>query len=386
MHRQVSEFIAFAIAHDGIGDKARFLSAAMERFQFIKDRSVFYTEGFAVRFSYSATGSFSNTVLSLSNLRKYDTAPFIVCLVTSKENRLFLANSTFLVKISHSSQQLTNYNIKGSFNGSDIAKEFNGMVNSPENFERLFAIHAELGFEGNLTRLVEATTNISPTGKKFQVGIDTEKVILDSVKRAEAFAQSAHFTELKRDLDERVTKYEREILVASHIENVNIRGRIIEYLIAGDDENLKGKLVREISEEYGKIPQFKTDNTLGDYRRIFDDSIITETDVKTKIMVLSSNPKGYNIDKLLEFLSKEGSVFLFYFIGIAPGHIVNRILVSVFHADLLNATITLRHWAGRNSRGVTQFEGTTLHRIITEPNSRFDRDVAEQFLRDLMAL
>lgn len=386
MHRQVSDFIAFAKANDGIGDKARFISAAAERFQLIKDRSVFYSEGFAVRFSYSATGSFSNTVLSLSNLRKYDTAPFIVCLVTPKENRLFLANSTFLVKISHSSQQLTNYNIKGSFNGSDIAKEFNGMTNSPENFERLFAIHTELGFEGNLTRLVEATTNITPTGRKFEVDGRTEKIILNSVKRAETFIKSEYFTELKRDLDERVTKYEQEILVASLIENVNIRGRIIEYLIAGDDEHLKGQLVREISEEYGKVPQFRTDNTLGDYRRVFDDHIITETDVKTKIMVLSSNPKGYNIDKMLEFLSQEDSVFLFYFIGIAPGHIVNKVLVSVFHTDLLNATITLRHWAGRNSRGVTQFEGTTLHRIIIEPNSRFDRGRAEQFLRELIRL
>lgn len=146
MHSQLKAFIEFAKEHDGIGDKARFVKAAADRFNFIRDRSVFYTEGFAVRFSYSARGSFSNTVLSLSNLRKYDTAPFIVCLVTASENRLFLANSTFLIKVSHSSQQLSNYNIKGSFNGSDIAKVFNGIPNSPEHFDRLSAIHAELGF------------------------------------------------------------------------------------------------------------------------------------------------------------------------------------------------------------------------------------------------
>jgi hypothetical protein len=386
MNSQVSAFIAFAKANDGIGDKARFIRAAVERFQFIKDRSVFYSEGFAVRFSSTATGSFSNTVLSLSNLRKYDSAPFIVCLIGPRENRLFLANSTFLVKISHSSHHLTNYNIKGSFNGSDITKELNGIANSPVNFDRLFAIHAELGFEGNLSRLVEATNGIAPTGRKFEVDGARQKVILDSVKRANDFTLSANYTELKRDLDARVAKYESQILVASHIENVNIRGRIIEYLIAGDDEELKGKLVREISEEYGKLPQFKTDNTLGDYQRIFDDTILTETDVKTKVMLLNSNPKGYNIDKLLEFLSQDGTVFLFYFIGIGPDSIVNKILVSVFQEDLLKATLTLKHWAGRNSRGVTQFEGTTLHRIILNPSNSIDVAKAERFLSELIRL
>jgi hypothetical protein len=113
---------------------------------------------------------------------------------------------------------------------------------------------------------------------------------------------------------------------------------------------------------------------------------VTETDVKTKVMVLNSNPKGYNIDKMLEFLSKQGSVFLLYLIGIAPDKIVNKVLVSVFQEDLLDATLTLKHWSGRNSRGVTQFEGATLHNLIVEPNRKFDSEKAESFLRDLVSL
>ncbi len=386
MHPQVLDFIAFIESLNGVGDKARLIEAAVERFKFIKDRSVFYTEGFAVRFSYTGSGSFSNTVLSLSCLRKYDAKPFLVCLVTPRDNRLYLANSTFLNKISHTSQQLTTSNIRGSFNGADITKEFNGILNSPENFARLFAIHAELGFEGNLLRLVEATNNIAPTGQKFQVGPAEEQAIVESVTRAKEFLESRFFDELKEDLDRRVGRYEREILIASHIENVNIRGRIIEYLIAGDDEELKERLIREISEEYGTIPKFKTENALGDYRRVFDDIHVTETDIKTKIMVLNSNPKGYNIDKMLEFLSAKGSVFLLYLIGIAPDKIVNKVLVSVFQEDLLDATLTLKHWSGRNSRGVTQFEGATLHRLIIEPNKKFDATKALSFLRGMMSL
>lgn len=65
------------------------------------------------------------------------------------------------------------------------------------------------------------------------------------------------------------------------------------------------------------IPQFKTENTLGDYAKEFKD-YVTETDVKTKIMILDSNPKAYNLDKMLEFLASERSVFMFYFVGVEP--------------------------------------------------------------------
>jgi len=62
-------------------------------------------------------------------------------------------------------------------------------------------------------------------------------------------------------------------------------------------------------------------------------------------MILQSNPKAYNIDKLLDFLSSDDSVFLFYFIGIEPSRIVNQSLVSIFQKDLLNSTIIQSHWA-----------------------------------------
>ena len=42
---------------------------------------------------------------------------------------LTLANTTFLHKISHSSQDLRVDNIKGSFNGHDIMREFEGVCN-----------------------------------------------------------------------------------------------------------------------------------------------------------------------------------------------------------------------------------------------------------------
>ena len=93
----------------------------------------------------------------------------------------------FLRKISHSSQELRVDNIKGSFNGSDIMRDFMGVSNEPDNFEFLFTSHRNYTFEENLERLVEATNNIHPTSKRFS---PTEKqlwCIRTSVERAISF-------------------------------------------------------------------------------------------------------------------------------------------------------------------------------------------------------
>ncbi len=385
MNNQLQEFVRFVEERHGINDKSALSQAAAAHFGLTKDRSVFYCADFAVRFSSSASTSFGNTVLSLSNLKKFDDRPFIVCLVTPTANHCFLANSTLLKKISHSSHELRENNIKGSFNGSDIIRSFEGIPNSSANVERLFEIHAGIGFAGNLPRLVEATNNISPSGEKFAVGPSERETILLAPMRAESFVNSADARTLKAELDKQVEKFKHEILLASLIENVNVRGRIIEYLIAGEDETLRGELVYALQNRGNGIPAFKTDNTLGDYQRIFD-AYHTETDVKTKIMILNSNPKAYNIDKMLEFLAHEKSVFMFYFVGVDATKIANTVLVSMFEANLLGSTVVLRHWAGRNSRGVTQFEGKTINSLIHTPTFAIDQDAATAFLRSLVAL
>ena len=168
-------------------------------------------------------------------------------------------------------------------------------------------------------------------------------------ERAIRFVASPDAETLKQELDDRVDRYRNEIVLAALIENVNVRGRIIEYLIAGEDDALRQEIIRAVQSKSASkgIPAFKTENALGDYQRLFD-NFVTETDVKTKIMILSSNPKAYNLDKILEFLSHDKSVFMFYFVGVDPTRIVNTVLVSMFQTDLLRSTILLRHWAGRN--------------------------------------
>ena len=385
MHSPLKTLLDLIAANNGINNKARLSRIVSEAFQLTLDRSVYYCNDFAIRFSSSAGRNFGNTVLSLSNLRKYDDRPFIVCLVTPRINYCLIANTTFLKKISHSSQELRENNIRGSFNGSDIVKEFEGISNTPENINRLYDIHAEIGFEGNLARLVEATNNISPSGVKYGVTNRTAPVILDAPRRALRFVASKDCCTLKAELDLKVNTFKTEILLAALIENVNVRGRIIEYLIAGEDEALRQQLVSALKSRNKDIPQFKTENALGDYQRRFD-AFDTETDVKTKIMILNSNPKAYNLDKMLEFLSSDRSVFMFYFVGVDPGKIVNTVLVSMFQRKLLRSTILLRHWAGRNSRGVTQFEGKTINDLIVTPESEIDESESVDFLKRVITL
>ena len=385
MSSRLHDLVQFIREHDKINDKSALAKLVADTFSLIKDGKVFYCAHFAIRFSAASTGSFPNTVLSLSNLRKVDDRPFVACLVTPECNYCVLANTTFLKKISHSSQALRENNIKGSFNGSDIVRAFEGIPNRPDNFERLFAIHESIGFDGNLARLVETTNNITPSGKKFEVNPIAEATILAAPGRAISFLQSEEVRILKAELDEKVGQYQNEILLASLIENVNVRGRVIEYLIAGKDDQLRGELVKALQMREGGIPPFKTDNSLGDHQRIFD-SYHTETDVKTKIMILNSNPKAYNIDKILDFLSHGKSVFMFYFVGVDDTRIVKTALVSMFESELLKCTILLRHWAGRNSRGVTQFEGKTINSLIVSSDHDLDETAAVGFLKQLIVL
>ena len=369
----------------GLNNKQQVAESIALEFHLTKDRSVYYNKDFALRFSSSNSETFGNTVLSLSALQKYDEIPFIVVLVLPNRIKCLLANSTLLKKVSHSSQELRVNNIRGSFNGSDIMRELSGIPNEGNNLTKLFDIHASIGFEGNLPRLVESTNNISPSGLAFSPTAYELEAIMHSPERAHSFLMSSEYKVLRRELNDKVSEFKNEIMLAAMIENVNVRGRVIEYLIAGEDRSLIKEIVKALKGDRNGIPAFKTDNQLGDYMREFE-TYLTATDVKTKIMVLNSNPKAYNLDKMLQFLSKPKSIFMFYFVGIDTVKIADSVLVSMFEKKLLTGTILLKHWAGRNSRGVTQFDGSIIHDLILHPSASLDMEAAKSFLRKIVQL
>ena len=385
MNKIVREFVEYVVTSCPQNDKEKVKKAIQEKFSLTKDRSVFYCQNFAVRVSYTKTNSFSNTVLSLSALQKFDSIPFFVILVSGiAKNKVFLANTTFLTKISHSSQQLSMSNIKGSFNGSDISKGYHGIENNDKNFEKLFAFHTGVTWEDNLERLVDATSQIEGTGKKFTITPPILSKIYASIGRAKDFVNSSNFEKLNNDLNNRVKISSDLIMVASRIENVNIRGRLIEALVTSDDET-RAKLKQALAKAESELPIYDTKNGLGDYRVSFSNGN-TYTDIKTKIVYLDSNPKAFNIDKFLEVMSEDNSVFLFYFIGIDEKEIVNTALCSVYHKELTETTVKQFHWAGRNSRGVTQFIGKVLNDIINSKpfKNNIDEATAKRFIDKLI--
>lgn len=378
----IDRLITFISNRDGIADKEDLSIAVQQEFHLAKNRSVFYCEWFAVRFCTADSSNFGNTVLSLSSLRRYDTFPFIVCLVTPNKNYLLLANTTFLKKISHSSQSLREDNIRGSFNGSDIMRSFEGLENIPENFEELFTSHENHPFEMNLKRLVKTSKNIVPTGTRF---IPTEPqlfLIQNSVDRAISFMNSAEYITLKNELDARVQAVRTEIKIASTIDNVNERGRIIEYLITAPDVQ-KIPLIQCLHANR-PLPEIYTADALGDYEYKFH-QYLAQTDIKSKLLFMNSNPKGYNIDKLLKFLATENSVYLIYIVAIDSDGSIQTQLCSMFNRQLLSATKIIYHWAGRNSRGVTQYDGRALKAILDDFDRSIDYNASQAFLRSCLS-
>ena len=382
MNKIVFEFVEYVNGDMPKHNKEKAQQEAQQRFGMTKDGMVYYTEYFAVRFCYSKGGSFSNTVLALSTLQKFDNIPFFVVLIRGNENNeIFLANSSLLQKISHSSQELRMDNIKGSFNGSDIIKVYNTIPNDSEHFEQLFAIHEGFTWSDNLERLVESTSQIRPQREKFDPDAIQARNILSSVDRAKEFVQSKDYLILKCDLDQRVQRNLQSILIASRIENVNIRGRLIEYLITTENNTTLDDL-RYIESQ---LPVYDTKNGLGDYIREFPNRK-TYTDIKTKIMYLGSNPKAYNVDKFLECMGEGNSVFMFYFVGIDENGLANCVLCSVYDKKLIDATIFQLHWAGRATRGVAQFNGNSLSNIIRSGSfvHEINLEQCQSFLKNLL--
>ena len=387
MNTRCKEFVDYIVNHAPQHNKQVVEDDVCAHFNLTKDRKVYHNEYFAVRFSYSksASDSFSNTVLSLSALEKYDKIPFFVVLVRQPStNLILLANTTFLKKISNSSQELSMTNIKGSFNGSDIMRDYDNKTNTPDNFDYLFAVHQGLNWEDNLSRLVDASSNIKPVNQKFIPSDAESKNIYESVSRAVDFISSANFSVLEDDLNERCNKSRKEILIASHIENTNIRGRLIESLITSNDEE-RQHIINNLHNLEAALPSYDTKNGLGDYYREFNNGD-TYTDIKTNVIYLNSNPKAYNVDKFLKQMADSRSIFLFFFIGVDENSIFKTLLCSVYHGKLIDNTILQFHWAGRNTRGAAQFNGIAIDEMLKEANftNNICVDKAKDFLKQLL--
>lgn len=329
-----------------------------------KARSVYVADGFSIRFSEAMTGGFSNTVLSLSALAKHDTLPFIVAVVRKSSVNFLLANATFLKKISHSAQELRVDNVKGSFNGSDIMTVYEGVTNTPENFDELFSLHSAFTWEDNLERLVEKTNSIVTRNIRFQPSDAEKELILNAPVRFADAINSESYMSVEQKLIAQIDLKKSEILAASKIDNVNIRGNVIEQLITG------GRNAHE----------------LGDLVESLDGRKLV-IDIKTKLLDRASSPKAYNVDKMLRLLAQPTSIFAFFMVGVnmSQGEVTGRLL-TVLDDALRKYTVVQHHWAGRGSRGVTQFTGRFGQAFSSNYCPKIDIESSQNFLVDLIGV
>lgn len=388
MNGNVHKFVDFIERNKAVNTKEQMIELVCNNFTMVKDgKALYHTDFFAVVFCYSKNNSFSNAVLSLSKLEKYDHIPcFVVVVKKDVDNVIYMINTTFLNKISHSSKDLRVDNIKGSLLGSNIRKNFEeiGKSNKPSDFDDLFSYHQGFTWQENLERLVESTNQIKPQKQKAILGKVEQDNLFKAPERAKEFINSEDYITLVDDLRKRCEEVKDAILVASRIDNVNIRGRLIEVIITSSKEE-RNQLLINLKRAESLLPTYDTKNELGDYIRRFDKAD-TYTDIKTKVLYLDSNPKAYNIDKFLECMSKEKTVFMFFFIGIDETGIMNTALVSVFHDQLQETTLLQHHWAGRATRGVAQFNGKTINDILND--NTFKNNICEvkskEFLKTLL--
>ena len=388
MNQLVHDFVRLIENNKGINTKEEMIDVVCQNFTMVKDgRAVYHTAFFAVVFCYSKNNSFSNVVLSLSKLEKYDHIPcFVVLVKKDLDNAIYMINTTFLDKISHSSNDLRVDNIRGSLLGSNIRKDLVEIAkrNQPADFDDLFSYHQGFTWQENIERLVESTNNIKPNKEKAVLDDNEKKNLLKAPSRAISFVNSEDYNILLDDLRNRCEEVKEAILVASHIDNVNIRGRLIEVLITSNPDE-RDKLLRNLGEIEHLLPTYDTKNDLGDYVRTFEKSD-SYTDIKTKVLYLDSNPKAYNVDKFLKCMGKDKSVFMFFFVGIDETGIVNTVLASVFHNKLQKTTLLQHHWAGKGTRGAAQFNGKTINELLREEPfiNEINEEDSQRFLQGLL--
>lgn len=382
----INSFIAEVRKNEGVGNKDLLADKIEKMFKLNQKRAIYYCDSFAVRFCSTKrnTNSVSNTVMALKHIKGFDTIPLFVCVVGPNTNYLRLANATFIKKVSHSSQNLREDNIVGNINYPDIMKEYAGIKNSDENYEKLFDIHCKIGFSGNLQRIVRATNDIVPTGKRFIPTEEQKEIILEAPNRAYDFILSNTYAELKADLDKKTKAVEADIqlIERQYCHDEKLRGNLVEYFIKSTDEKHKCELRKKI-ENKEVIEDLTVENGLGDYS-VKKDGYSIETDIKSKVTSLKSTPKGYNVDKLLKFLSDPSSIYLLYIVAMNGNQKPLTELASIFQEQILNKTRIQPHWAGRNSRGVAQFEGKSLEYFIEDSDIRIEVEKARRFLEKLL--
>lgn len=319
------------------GGKDELVAALIQRFTLIKQRALLVGDAFVVRVSQnSADTGFPNAVVAFKKIVKHDALPVIACLITPNRCDLYLANPTFLRKVSHTSHGLTDQKLVGSILGSDIAVAHEGTANTPENFAALWAVHQREDHSAHRARIIAATQAIAGARTLWSPSPPEVDRILTAPQLAHAISDEPDYVKLAARLDA-VTQQKRDrILAAARDTNAKTRGDRIEKLVTGAAKNQGlGDLAVQVL------------------------TVTISVNVKSKRLDLSSAPKAYNVKKLLQDLALGNRLLAILFVGVDPNRdLVMTRLVSVFDRTLLAAARIDLRWSGRGTRGTIQFSGS----------------------------
>lgn len=346
-------------------NKETIVDAIVKKFNLSANRKVYQNKDIGIRFSNVRNGGYGNTFLGFRQILENDDKPLIACIIRNKEIEFLLANSTFIIRISHSSKIFELLKIRGSVNLTDIVKSFSGYSNEPKNFEELFKLHLDIPQKDNIERVFENTKLIKSNKEKADITDELREKILKNISFIKNIEKDTEFIKTKDALIKSVENAKTEILKIAKTHNVNIRGNLIEQLIT------KGKNSHELGDILIPINN--------------DQTIII--DVKSKLLNSSSAPKAYNIDKLLGTLSKDKVYFGYLFIGVDDKkNEVKTNLVSFIDNALINNTKIQHHWSSKNSRGTTQLVGDIKNIFESNFVNEIDIEQSQKFIEKLINL
>jgi len=346
------------------GAKDALVAALTGRFPLTKHGALLVGNAFVVRVSQnSADTGFPNAVVAFKKIVEHDDKPVVVCLLTPNRCNVYLANTTFLRKVSHSSHGLTEQKLVGSILGSDILAEYEGVANTAGNLASLWRRHQQADRAAHRLRIIAATQTIGASAETWVPSSSETDRILAAPELAHRISGTPEYVALAATLDAAVQQQRAAILEAARDENAKTRGDRIEQIVTGAAKN----------------------QGLGDLS-VQVLTITISIDVKSKRLDLSSAPKAYNVDKALRDLAQGNRLLAVLFVGVDPDRdVLSTRVVSVFDRTLIAASRVDARWSGRGTRGTVQFSGSIDALWKDGFVEKIEVEVAKEFLRGLIA-
>lgn len=340
-------------------------NAVKDKFCLIKNGAFLTNNTFTICFSSTkAAGSCSNTVAAFKKIISYDEKPIFCCLTTPTTNNLYLINTSFINKVSHSSKNLSKTKYTGSINFSDILQTPMALSNKPCNFTELFNKHLTRNKQTVINHIIENTSNIEPSKDKIMFSLKEVKDILSYPEREREFLTSLGYKNLYS-------------IVKNRVKQINLEDKTSLTSILKEQEKVRGDGIEKL------YTKGITDHSFIDYEYKIN-TYNVGIDIKSIMLNKSSNPKGYDITKLLTHISSnKNNIYLILFLGCDE---ISKQISTFYLASIFNDTLTgsiQTAWSGRDSRGTIQFDGLKLKTGLLSPTYdilAIDLELAKQKL------